>query len=195
MLPTAGAGPTASPSPTSPTRRRLISPIILVAMAPSGETFITRDSGGRLWLHQPEGAGGAGPIDQESALRAVADHGFEPLDREFADWASLDDFRQERAAQVTPAVVVNVNAFDLEDVDRLLAVGRDWKDEGDLTGAWRLVRELLRVPAVRADATALETLADFLAELSKPQDGPPPVSTSPAKARARERWQRVTNAA
>ena len=95
-----------------------MSPIILVAMAPSGETFITRDSSGRLWLHQPEGAGGAGPIDETSAMRAVADHGFEPVDRQFADWASLDDFRPRRAAQATPAVVVDINAFDLEDVDR-----------------------------------------------------------------------------
>ena len=170
-------------------------PIILVAMAPSGETFITRDSGGRLWLHQPEGAGGAGSIDEARARRAVADHGFEPVDREFADWASLDEFRQQQAAQVTPAVVVEVDAFDLEDVDRLLAVGRDWKDEGDLTGAWRLVVELLRVPAVRADAATHETLVGFLAELSKPEDGPSPASTSPVKARARERWHQVTNAA
>ena len=172
-----------------------MSPIILVAMAPSGETFITRDSGGRLWLHQPEGAGGAGPIDEASAKRAVADHGFEPVDREFADWASLDDFRQQRAARVTPAVVVDVDAFDLDDIHRLLAVGREWKDEGDLTGAWRLVRELLRVPAVRADARAYETLVDFLEELSKPEDSPSPAPTSPVKARARERWQQVTNAA
>jgi hypothetical protein len=164
-------------------------------MAPSGEVFITLDSGGRQWLHQPEGAGGDGPVDDETVLRAIADHGFDRIDREFPDWAALDAFRQERAALVTPPVVVDQDAFDLTDVAELLSVGREWKAEGDVSGAWRLVIELLRVPAVRADTAVHESLVVFLAELSKPELGPAPGSPSPAKDRARKRWQQVKNAA
>ncbi len=113
--------------------------IMLIAMAPSGETFITRDGNGRVWLHQPEGAGGAGPIADAVAERAVADHGFDRIDEEFETWAALDEFRQARAARVTPAVIVDRNALDLDDVERLLGVGKRWRAEGQGARARRLV--------------------------------------------------------
>jgi len=127
-----------------------MSPVTLVAMAPSGETFVTREANGRVWLHQPEGAGGAGPIDEATVARAVTDHGFDRIEQDFDGWAALDAFRQERAALVTPPVVVDRDALDLDDVEEMVAVARRWVDEGDGARARRLAFALLRVPAVLA---------------------------------------------
>lgn len=140
--------------------------ITLVSMAPSGETFIARDRSGRLWLYQPEGAGGAGPIDEALAERAVADHGFDHVDRGFATWADLDQFRQEQAARVTPDVMIDRDGFDRHDVERLLGVAKRWIARGEGHLARRLVTELLRVPAVRSDPELLDKLVSVVEELA-----------------------------
>lgn len=165
--------------------------ITLVCMAPSGETFVTRDERGLMWLHQPVGAGGAGPVDEATATFAVAQHGFDRIERTFDDWPALDDYRLERAALVTPAVVVDREAFDVHDVRRLLAVAQEWAAKGDALGASSLVLELLKVPAVRDDPETYAALVEFLEGPGRPRPllGPPPAS--PLKAKARQVWKQL----
>ncbi len=133
----------------------------LVSMARSGETFITHDERHGSWLHIPPGAGGAGPITGALAARAVSDHGFVAVNRQFSSWAELDDFRQQEAARFAPPVVIDPGTFDREDVAELLEVARRWTVEGDGLRARRLATQLLRAPVVFED----ETLRDGVASL------------------------------
>lgn len=56
--------------------------VTLVAMPPSGEVFLARDSDGLLWLVSPPGAGGPERVDEDIVARAIADHGFERIDEQ-----------------------------------------------------------------------------------------------------------------
>lgn len=169
--------------------------VTLLAMAPSGEVLVARDAVGQVWLIRPEGAGGPEVIDEGLAERGIADSGFHRIDREFSDWRSLEEFRQERAAESAPAVVVDRDSLDVEDVRRLLKVARRWIAEGDGPRARRLALELLRVPAVRAHKQAHDTVVSLLEEL----DGAPmQVRSTPAtelQSAARDRWREVKKAA
>lgn len=136
----------------------------LVSMARSGETFITGDPTHGLWLHLPPGAGGSGPLDEASAARAVADHGFVPIDREFATWAELDVFRQAQAAAAVPEVVVDRDNLTANDVARLLRVARRWISREEGSRARRLTFELLRLPVV-LDPDLHDQVVSLLEEL------------------------------
>lgn len=169
-----------------------MTPITLVSMAPSGETFITRDGRGRLWLHKPQGAAGAGQIDRATAALAVAKHGFEPIGQEFVDWPSLDDFRQARAALVTPATIIDRDALDMDDVHEMLDTGREWASEGMHERAHRLATSLLRVPAVVGDAEVRDEVLRFLEELGPGRVVP---LRAPAHPDYLQRWHQVHTAA
>lgn len=170
---------------------------VLVAMARSGETFVTRRDRYGLWLHLPPGARGAGPVNEAEVERAIADHGFVRIDREFATWIELDDFRQREAATFAPPVEIDAAALDVEDVRRMLTVAHRWAAEGRVGQSRRLLVKLLRVPAARRDddlnlqlAMALEALED--AALVVPLREQP---TDERKVAARNRWLNVVAAA
>ncbi len=165
--------------------------VTLVCMAPSGETFITRNERGLLWLHQPVGAGGAGPVSEATARIAVVEHGFDRVEREFESWDALDEYRLERAAQVTPPIVVDRDAFDVDDVRELLGVAERWAAGGDDVGARELVFELLKVPVVREDDATYEQLLGFLGRLVRPRPIDVPLPSDPRKRRAREAWKQA----
>ena len=169
--------------------------IRLLAMAPSGETLVVRDRGGRVWLHPPQGAGRPELIDEALADRVVADHGFERIDQPFPSWEALDSFRQERAARLAPEVVVDRDALDLGDVERLWAVARRWAVEGQGVRAKRLAFELLRVPAVRADEATHDALVSFVEELEEPRLVTRSRAGTSLQSAARERWQSLDIAA
>lgn len=138
----------------------------LVSMARSGETFVTRDPLHGLWLHLPPGARGSGPLDEEAAARAVVDHGFVPIEREFATWAELDDFRQARAAEAVPDVVVDRDQLTADDIAGMLRVAGTWIAREEGHRARRLAFELLRVPVVRADPDLYDQVISMLQELT-----------------------------
>lgn len=168
--------------------------VTLLAMAPSGEVLLARDAVGQVWLIRPEGAGRPEVIDEELAERGIAEHGFHRVDREFTDWRALDDFRQERAAAVAPAIVVEHESLDLEDVQRLLKVGRRWIAEGNGPRARRLAFELLRVPAVRVHEESHDDVVSLLEKLDR---APVQVRSTPAtelQSAARARWREVVAA-
>ena len=169
----------------------------LVAMARSGETFITLRERYGLWLHLPPGAGGSGPIDEADAERAVGDHGFARIDRDFDTWAKLDAFRLEEAAKFAPPVVIDPAGLDGEDVLRMLRVARRWTSEGEGNRSRHLLLKLLRVPAASADAAlhdqvvaALEAVEETATVASIRRQ-----PTDPRKVEARRRWSSVRPAA
>lgn len=137
----------------------------LVAMARSGETFITRSDRDGLWLHMPSGAGGAGPINETTAHQAVADHGFTKVDRDFATWAELEDFRQQEAAKFAPPVEIDPADLDDEDVREMLEVARRWATEGETERSRRLLLKLLLVPVAVTDISLRRNLVAALESL------------------------------
>lgn len=161
----------------------------LVAMAPSGEALV-RDPDGRLWLLQPEGAGGSRPLSPETASYVIPRAGLKPIDRDFESWAELDAWRNEKAARITPGVTVDRDALDGTDVERLLGVARRWAAAGEGNRARQLVFELLRVPALLGDPVLHDGVVAFAQSLAQPPVevvAPPPAD--PLKAAARHRWQ------
>jgi len=169
----------------------------LVAMAPSGETFISRSKRHGLWIHLPPGAGGTGPLDAASADRAVADHGFIQIDRDFDTWDQLEGFRQEEAAKFAPPVVIDPADLDDEDVREMLEVARRWMVEGEASQSRRLLLRLLLVPATLAD---VELHAEIVAALSALSEAAPGLRlrgepTDPRLLAARRRYDGVVAAA
>lgn len=162
----------------------------LVAMARSGETFITRRERYGLWLHLPAGAGGAGPIDEKAAERAVADHGFTRINQDFETWDELECFRQREAAKFAPPLEIDPAELDGEDVLRMLDVARRWSTEGDLSRSRRLLHRLLRVPVVVARTDLHDELVAALEDLDEAdvvvlvREAP----SDPLKAEARRRY-------
>lgn len=167
----------------------------LVAMARSGETFITRRERHGLWLHLPPGAGGAGPVDEAAAERAVADHGFLRFDQQFETWAELDDFRQQEAAKFAPPVVIDPAELDAEDVERMLGVARRWAADGEAGQSRRLLLRLLRVPVVTPGTGAHDQILAALEALGDPRNVVQLQPTDPLKVEARRRWADVVTAA
>jgi len=163
--------------------------IALLAMAPSGETYMVRDEIGRLWLMQPPGAGDPRVIEADVVEVAVARHGFDRVDRDFTSWSDLDDFRQARAASATPPLPVKERPLDLDDVERLFRVVRRWADQGQIPGARRAAFTLLAAPVVRADAEVHGRLLAFVQELEEPASPFVSVAASDEKRRVRERYR------
>ena len=134
--------------------------IRLLAIAPSGETYVVEITG-RTWIVYPPGAGDPRPADMSAAERAVSDHGFEWVDKVFDNPEELDAYRNEVAARVAPEVATRLELFDEDDARRLLAVARRWHAEGDPRGT-RLARRLLRVPVVRTNADLASDIVDLI---------------------------------
>jgi len=162
--------------------------ITLMAMAPSGETYLARDRVGRIWLIQPLGAGEPEVVDASVVDRAVAHGGFDKVEEAFDSWEALDRFRQERAALAVPDVVVDRERLDIDDVDEMLVVVRRWIDGSEPARARRATIALLRLPVARADAAIHERLVVILEELDQP---PRRFHSQPLTAdqrAARNRW-------
>jgi hypothetical protein len=163
--------------------------VTLVAMSPAGSTLVLRDRGDRLWHYPPEGVGRPRVIDSNLAEREIARGDLERLEREFESWEDLDAFRQERAAQMTPGEVVDVESLDLHDVELMLGVARQWLADGEGDRARALALRLLRVPAVRSDADANDRLVGFIEKLGRPDLRLRSEPTTTLQARAYERWE------
>jgi hypothetical protein len=144
-------------------------PLKLLAMARSGGTLIIRHRDGRLWLYPPEAAGEPQVIGDARANELIARAELEPVDREFATWEELDEFRQRRAAESIPQRAVDIARFDLHDVERLVGVAERWRADRASDRARRLLLKLLHVPAVRADASMHEQIVGLLEELEEPR--------------------------
>ncbi len=162
------------------------STVTLVAMPPSGETFLARDSEGVLWLIRPPGAGGPQRADEEVVEIATARHGFERIEQDFAGWEALDAERQRRAGLRAPAEI-DVEAFDATDVDRVLAIADRWRREGDVERPRRVAHRLLEAPIVREDDGLFKRLTSFLRELDEVRGTTPPAVVDEQRAAARRR--------
>lgn len=170
----------------------------LMSMARSGETFITHDDRRGYWLHLPEGAGGAGPISASDAARAVRDHGFVPVERDFTSWPDLDDFLEAEAATLGPIASPDPTTFDRTDVEELLAIAREWLVTGEGPRAQRLVTQLFRAPVSLSQPDLRDELLGLLDRLGTTT----PVLRSersaahdPVKAAAHRRWEHLELAA
>jgi len=125
--------------------------VTLVAMPPSGEVFVARDSEGVLWLVSPPGAGGPERVDEEVVERAVADHGFQVIEQRFDGWEELDAERQRRAGAGLAPIEVDVEGFDAEDVERVLRALDRCRVRGQIPRARRVGHRLLEAPVLKSD--------------------------------------------
>ncbi len=163
--------------------------LTLLASSPAGTTLVLRDRAGRLWLYPPVAAGQPRELDVEQAERVIAHGELERVERTFGSWAELDAFRQARAAAATPQEAVDVEKFDLQDVELMLGVARELLSEGESERARLLVLRLLRAPAAKSDRDAYEQLLDFLEGLERPSLSPAAQPPSSYQQKARERWE------
>jgi hypothetical protein len=139
--------------------RRQPRSIILVAMAPSGETFLARDAEGALLLFPP----GRPPeqVDDEVAERAVL-AGFVRVDMPFASWVALDQERQRRAGSVVRDFAVDVTTWDVARLRRALPALETWIEQGRTGPARTVLHQLLRAPVVRAQDGLLDEISGLL---------------------------------
>jgi len=160
----------------------------LLAMASSGDTYLARDPAGLIWLFQPLGAGEPRVVELDAVERAVAFHGFDPIDREFPTWADLDDFVEEQAARTAPDATIDRQSMDLADVERLLAVVAAWAEEGAGDQAMGAALALLEVPAVLDDPATHRRIVGFLRSLGRPRSRFASAPHTDAQRTARDRW-------
>ncbi|MBE2318438.1 hypothetical protein DVA67_020825 [Solirubrobacter sp. CPCC 204708] len=162
----------------------------LVAMPPSGETYIARDDHGVLWLITPPGVPGPERIDTVVLRRAVAEHGFERIDRVCDSWADVDRARQELATTLELPQRDELEEFDAEDLRRVLRHAARMHVQGDVLRPRRVAHSLLRAPAAKADDEVYTAILDFLEQL----DNAPlltPAVAPPADAQKAEARQRM----
>jgi len=169
--------------------------VTLVAMPPSGEVFIVRDSDGELWLIQPPGAGDPERITDEVVARAVVDHGFELVEQSFDGWAQLDAERQRRAGSGLDAMRVDVERFDAEDVQQVMRALQRCRQRGQIPRARRVAHRLLRAPVLRQDPDLYGQLVTFLEELDSIPASPPVSVADEAPERLPARRRVLTLAA
>lgn len=162
--------------------------ITLLAMAPSGETYLARDRAERVWLFQPIGAGEPEIVDPSLVGRAVAHGGFDRVDRDFESWDDLDRFLNDRASLVVQEFVRDPSELDSHDVARLLAVARSWMDDGHHRRATQTALALLSLPAARADVAVHDRLVALLVELGQPSPRWRSEPKTDAQRAVRERW-------
>lgn len=168
----------------------------LVAMAPSGETFISTTSTRGPWLHVAPGAQGAGPIEPADVDRAVADHGFIRVDRAFATWTELDDDRNRRAAEAIAPVEIDVDELDRDDIDELLGVAERWLGQHERARAGRLVTRLLRASVVKSSPALLDAISAILERATESTTSSYVRSAEdPVKQMAHRRWDTLELAA
>ena len=164
--------------------------VTLVAMPPSGEVFIARD-GDALWMVPPPGAGGPQRIDDETAARAVADHGFDLIEESFAGWAELDAERQRRAGIGLAAVQIDVEGFDAADVRGVLRALERFRQRGQTGRTRRVAHRLLEAPVVRSDDELYASVVALLQDLDDEHVSLPAPTADPRRREARERLQLV----
>lgn len=165
----------------------MLDSVTLVAMAPSGATLVLRDRGGRLWLYPPSGAGRPRVVEPALAERVIVEQDLDRLDRDFASWTELDEFRQEQTARAGE-MVVDVESLDSHDIELLLTVAERWLAGGEGDRARVLALRLLRVPVVRVDAGIYEQLVDLIDRLERPRLDLRANARTALQQAAHERW-------
>lgn len=161
--------------------------VTLVAMPPSGEVFLARDSDGLLWLVSPPGAGGPERVDDDIVARAIADHGFERIDEQFAGWAELDVERQRRAGLGMPPIQIDVGRFDAEDVERVMRALQRYRLAGQVPRARRVAHRLLQAPVLQTERALYERVVAFLVKLDATPTVTPEAVVDEQRLAARQR--------
>ncbi len=159
--------------------------IALVAMAPSGETFIARDADGVLRLYAP--ARPAHAVDGKTVERALL-AGFDRVEKSFASWAELDAERQRRAGPVRSDVRADVTTWDAARTRRALSSIASWIAEGRVASARRVLHEVLRAPILVEEPALLTEVAELLERTDEYESVTVPVDAPDERhALARER--------
>lgn len=161
-------------------------PFALVAMPPSGEVFVVEDGVGQLWMCSPH-VREPERIEADVLSRAIADHGFERVDRAFESWSELDAERHRLAGLAFPSVQLDVDSFDRVDVERVLRSAGRFRDRGQVARARRIAYRLLETPIVWRDHELRHELIRFLQDMEGTTAPVPETVTDPRKRAARER--------
>ncbi len=161
----------------------------LVAMSRSGATLLVRDRTGRLWLYPPEAAGTPRVVDPEAAAQIIARADLEEIQQELPGWQELEAYRQQKAAELAPDPMVDLDDLDAEDAERLLETADRWITAGESERARRLAIRLLRAPVALNDPSVRERLVSMLERLEAPRLQLVTEPRTPIQRRARERWQ------
>jgi hypothetical protein len=149
--------------------------ITLLAMAPAGEVFFTRDASGQAWEHRSLGAHDPLPVSDVVVDRVVSDFGYVRVGVSVKSWAEIADLidREVRTVPVADVVITRTLARTfLPLIDRWLVSSTERRQ------VVSLVTRLLDNDDVRTDRGLWQELMARL----KAGLGPPPVRTPSVEA-------------
>lgn len=165
--------------------------IRLLAMSPSGEALVVRNLSGKINVYRPADFGGMLALDEGAVEEAIAANDLLRIDREFANWQELDDFRQEEVRRLVPPLELDIEGLTADDVRPLVDIAEQWGIDND-PRAGELARRLLEdVPAAQQDDLLRQRLREVLAQRGRlviPGENRP---RSEIQQRAIERWRDV----
>lgn len=119
----------------------------LVAMVPSGETFISL-ANGVYFLHQPPGAGGARELTVDEVSRAIARGDLHAVNEDFDGWDALDARRNELVRELCGPLDRDDRPLERPHVEAILRAGERWLRAGETDRVRQLAVTLLDAPAV-----------------------------------------------
>lgn len=143
--------------------------IKLLAVAPSGEVFFTRDQHGQVWEHRRLGLLDPIQVGEQVVDRVVLDHGYERVDEDAETWGDVEDLVERR--------IRRIEKHDLP-VNRVVAqsmlpVIDNWlASSADRHLVVPLVTRLLEEDTVAGDATLRRQLLERVQRASAPADQP-----------------------
>ncbi len=132
----------------------------LVAMAPSGDVFISQLENGRFWLHLPHSVRGGGPLERADVDRIVLNASLDLVDLTFNTWKELDAARLRRAADGVVEVVHDADEWTAYDAQQAVETVDEWIAGGDLESVGALCRQLLALDVVRHDDALYTAVLD-----------------------------------
>jgi hypothetical protein len=141
----------------------------LLAMTATGDVFFADDGFGTVWLFEALAGGDPLRVERSEVDDAVARHGIERVDREFASWDALDEFRRGRAGAFLEQFAPASHELTVDDARRGVAQARRWLQGNERALARKLALHLLGIDAVRLDKALMDEVRAVIEEATEPR--------------------------
>lgn len=163
--------------------------LALVAMSASGEACLVRDADGRTWLSSIYAVNRE--IAPSEVDKFVAGHDWIRVNRTFATWPHLVEYRERAANQPPPPSSSPLNRYGVQDVRDVLDETLTAETDEEREVARSLLLQILKdCTVVRQEHELHSAVVDRLDQLTDPSPALDP-AVSPALAEALVRYELV----